>query len=282
MAIASILIPVALDEHGLQVLRYASGLSEQSVRRALVATFVDTSGMEAAVEEAELERAHGQLLSMSSALDRSGLEIGVRVLTGDPAEGIVALAAEENVDVICIGSEGKTTAGFLFAGGSVSESVFTSGKARTMVVRYDLFDGVSDEASLARDFGRRIVVPTDFSTSATRAWLSVFDRPASAIEEVHALHVIEPGAGAAARARAEAQLAGLVDIAEEHGVLARPLIREGTNAAEVTLAYLAEAGATGVITGRTGRRLGGLRPLMLGSLSLRLLREAPCPVVVQP
>lgn len=282
MPIDSILVPVALDDRARRLLRYASGLSEQSVRRALLVTFVDTSGMESAVEDAERERARGQLEAMSAELDRSGLEIGVRVLTGDPAKGILRLAEDERIDVVCLGTEGKTTAGFLFAGGSVSESVFTSGQVRTMAVRYSLFEEVGGEAALARDFGRRVVVPTDFSTSATKAWLSVFDRPASAIGEAYALHVTDPGADERVRARADAQLAGLVDIAAEHGVIARPVVREGANAAEVALEFLAEIGATGVITGRTGRRLGALRPLMLGSLSLRLLREAPCPVVVQP
>ena len=50
--------------------------------------------------------------------------------------------------------------------------------------------------------------------------------------------------------------------------------------ADVVLAYLDEVDATGVITGQHGRH--GFRRAMLGGLSLRLLREARCPVVVQP
>ena len=48
----------------------------------------------------------------------------------------------------------------------------------------------------------------------------------------------------------------------------------------LVLDYLDAVSATGVITGQHGR--GTLRRAILGGLSLRLLREAPCPVVVQP
>ena len=72
---------------------------------------------------------------------------------------------------------------------------------------------------------------------------------------------------------------GLLAIAEGHGVEARTVIRHG-DPARVVLDYLTEVDATGCITGQRGR--GPLRQVMLGGLSLELLREAPCPVVVQP
>ena len=279
MAISSMLVPVGLDVRDEKVLRYVCGLSAQSVCKVLVVTAVDASGMEAPVLAAEVDRARERLNAMiDHTMNGCVMEIEARVVTGDKIDCILALAEQADVDVICCGTEGKSVVDALFAG-SVSEKLFASGKVRTMTVRYELLGATDDPGSLSRDFAKRLVVPTDFSASATRAWLSAVDRPAEAIEVLTALHVLPGSATEADRSAANVMLQGLIDIAEEHGVTARSEIRTG-DAAAVVLGFLAEHASTGVITGQHGR--GRLRQVMLGGLSLRLLREAPCPVVVQP
>jgi nucleotide-binding universal stress UspA family protein len=96
---------------------------------------------------------------------------------------------------------------------------------------------------------------------------------------VTALHVLPEGSTEEDARNAEVMMRGLLAIAEGHGVEARTVIKSG-DPAKTVLDYLAEANATGCITGQRGR--GPLRQVMLGGLSLELLREAPCPVVVQP
>lgn len=279
MAISSMLVPVGLDVRDEKVLRYVCGLSVQSVRKVLVVTAVDASGMEAPVLAAEVDRARERLNAMIAYTMKScAMEIEARVVTGDKIDCILALAEQADVDVICCGTEGKSVVDALFAG-SVSEKLFASGKVRTMTVRYVLLGSTDDPGSLAHDFAKRLVVPTDFSASATRAWLSAVERPSEAIEVLTALHVLPGSATEDDRAAANVMLQGLLDIAEEHGVTARAEIRTG-DAATVVLDFLSEHKSTGVITGQHGR--GRLRKVMLGGLSLRLLREAPCPVVVQP
>ncbi len=279
MAISSMLVPVGLDVRDEKVLRYVCGLSAQSVRKVLVVTAVDASGMEAPVLAAEVDRARERLNAMIEITMRGcAMEIEARVVTGDRIDCILALAEQADIDVICCGTEGKSVVDALFAG-SVSEKLFASGKMRTMTVRYELLGAIEDPGTLSRDFAKRLVVPTDFSASATRAWLSAVERPSEAIEVLTALHVLPGSATEADRAAANVMLQGLLDIAEEHGVTARAEIRTG-EAASVVLGFLTEHASTGVITGQHGR--GRLRQVMLGGLSLRLLREAPCPVVVQP
>ena len=148
-----------------------------------------------------------------------------------------------------------------------------------MTVRYDLLEAAADPRDLARSFAKRLVVPTDFSSSAMRAWLSAIERPLEAIEKLHVLHVLEPESTQMDRQNAEVLMRGLLDMAREHDIEAHSEIRVGVPA-DAVLGYLAEINATGVITGQHGR--GGFRRAMLGGLSLRLLREANCPVVVQP
>jgi nucleotide-binding universal stress UspA family protein len=279
MPISTMLVPVSLDPREVKVLEYVSGLAVQSVRRVIVATAVDPSGMEAPVLAAEVDRARERLGATTAALRGSALEYEVRVVTGQATEAILALAQQTDVDVICCGTEGKSVVEALFSG-SVSEKLFASGKVRTMTVRYDLLEAADDPRELSSGFARRLVVPTDFSVSSTRAWLSAIERPADAIGKLHALHVLPEGAKGSERREAEVLLDGLLDMAREHDADATYEIRFG-DPSQVVLDYLAEVEATGVITGQHGRgRL--MRQVMLGGLSLRLLREAPCPVVVQP
>jgi nucleotide-binding universal stress UspA family protein len=273
------LVPVTNDPHEQKVLRYVCGLSVQSVRRVLVASVVDDSGMEAPVVAAEMDRTRERLAEWTGSLAREcPMEIETRVVTGDPIGSILALAQQADVDVICCSTSGKSLIDALFSG-SISEELFASGKIRTMTVRNELLDSVEDPSELSRDFAKRLIVPTDFSASATRAWLSAVERPAEAIGLLTAIHVIPSGDEGEQR-NAEVLLNGLLDIAREHGINATCEILTGSDPVQSVLDYLESVFATGVITGQHGR--GTLRRAILGGLSLRLLREAPCPVVVQP
>jgi nucleotide-binding universal stress UspA family protein len=274
------LVPVGLDSRDEKVLRYVCGLAVQSVTKVLIVTAVDSSGLEAPVVAAEVDRARERLVAMAgAAMVGCTLDVELRVVTGDRIECILAVAEQADIDVICCGTSGKSIVDALFAG-SVSERVFASGKVRTMTVRYDLLESVDDPIELALNFARRLVIPTDFSAAATRAWLSAVERPAEAIDFVTALHVLPEGATEEEARNAEVLARGLLAIAEGHDVEARTVIKSGGDQAQVVLDYIAEIDATGCIIGQYGR--GALRQVMLGGLSLTLLREAPCPVVVQP
>jgi nucleotide-binding universal stress UspA family protein len=279
MAISTMLVPVGThDPSERKILDYVCGLAVQSVRRVLIATVVDDSGLEAPVVAAGIDRARERLTEWTAPLsDHCAMDIETRVVTGDRSGAILALAQQADVDVICCATEGKSVVDALFSG-SVSEGLFASGKIRTMTVRNSLLDSVDDPSQLARDFAKRLVVPTDFSASATRAWLSAVERPAEAIGDLYALHILAEN-DPHERANAEILIKGLLGIAREHGIDAKAEIRVG-EPAQVTLDFLTEINATGVITGQYGR--GMLGRAILGGLSMRLLREAPCPVVVQP
>jgi len=257
------------------MLQYASGLHAQGVSRVLVATAVESSGVEAPVIAAEVDRARDRLAAMTAPLHSSPMHVEIRVVTGDTAHAIVSLAHQSGIDVICLGTEGKSWVDHV-VGGSVSEDLVSTGTDRIMTVRYSLLEQAEDPASLAEDFARRLVVATDFSSSGTRAWLSAFERPAEALGEVILLHVM---AAEEDRGRAEVRLNGMLQIAEEHGVPARCEVREG-EPAKAILSFLDEVAATGVITGKRG--MGLLRQAIVGSVSLQVLRQAPCPVVIQP
>lgn len=276
MAISTMLVPVSLDDRDAKVLEFVCGLSVQSVEHVIVATAVRETGLEAPVFAAEVDRARERLAAMAAPLRSAcGLEIELRVVTGDPTDAILALVKQTGVDVLCLGTQGKSMAHYLFRG-SISEDIFASGRVRTMAVRHELLDRVDDPAALARGFGSRLVVATDFSQAADRAFSSAFDRPVEAIGELHLVHVVDELPEPEARER----LHGLVEEAAKRGVEARAVLLTG-DPAQATLDYLDEIAATGVITGQSGQG-GALKQFMFGWVPLRLLREAPCPVVVQP
>ena len=217
MSISSMLVPVSLDPREMKV--FGTFVACPSVGQgAIVVTAVDALGMEGPVLAAEVERARERLAAMTSQRWATvAWTYEIRVVTGDTADAILALAAADDIDLICCGTEGKSVVDALFAG-SMSERLFASGKVRTMTVRYELLGAVDDPRTLSRNFARRLVVPTDFS-SATRAWLSAIGRPADAIGTVaRAPPCFRKGAKRSERREAEVLLEGLLDMAREHHV----------------------------------------------------------------
>jgi nucleotide-binding universal stress UspA family protein len=270
------LLPVAIEPRDEKLLAYACGLLEQGVHHLLVAHVVDSSGQEAPVIMAEVGRARERLREMIAPFEGCGMEIETRVVTGSIYREIMALANQVHVDVILCGTEGKSFVDYLFSG-SVSEDIALKGHERTMTVRYSLLESTEDTGRLAREFAHRLVVPTDFSSSALRALLSAFERPVRALGTLHVLHVLGPDEE---RTDAEAQMRAMVALAEEHGVDYVAEIREAPSVGDAVLDYVEEVDATGVITGRRG--LSQFERGLLGSVSMRLLQDAPCPVVIQP
>ena len=265
-------MPVALEPREEALLAFGCGLHRQGVRELLVAHVVDVAGYEPPVVVKMVEKARDRLLAMVEPYSTCGMQVEVRVVMGSVFREISALALQADVDVICCGTEGKSFVDYLFAG-SVSEDLALKGDERTMTVRWDLLDTTEKAGVVASEFARRIVVPTDFSASSMRAVLSAYERPAEALGTVHLLHVADGDTG-----DAEAQMRGLVAMGSEYGADVVTSIRQGSPG-DVILEYAREIDATGIITGRRGRGIGRA---LLGSVSSQLMKEAPCPVVIQP
>ena len=212
MPLSKMLLPVALEPRDAKMLAYACGLLEQGVHELLVAHVVDSSGQEAPVILHEVERVRERLREMVEPYVHCGMNIEVRVATGNVFREVMCACAQVNVDVLLCGTEGKSFVDYLFSG-SVSEDLALKGEGRTMTVRYDLLDASDDAGRLGREFAHRLVIPTDFSSSSMRALLSAFARPAEALGTLHILHVLAEGEG---RADAEAHMRALTALAEEH------------------------------------------------------------------
>jgi nucleotide-binding universal stress UspA family protein len=137
---------------------------------------------------------------------------------------------------------------------------------------------------------RRILVATDFAESAERALACAVELARIHSAELMLLHVYmelpaypEIAAGQVTaiyeeqRRWVEDALERRARSARASGVLARVLVRTGSPAATIAQTA-AEEGADLVMVGTHGR--SGIDRLLVGSVAERVVRGAPCPVLV--
>lgn len=123
---------------------------------------------------------------------------------------------------------------------------------------------------------RKVLYPTDFSPYSTRAYFYAVGLAETYRATLAVVHVVAPGAGDGYgpdywRRQLEGVRPGNPAVAVEHVLL------DGDPAAEIAL-YAAAAGVDVIVIGTHGRT--GVDRLMMGSVAERVMRDAPCSVLV--
>jgi nucleotide-binding universal stress UspA family protein len=257
-------------------MRFVAGLPALGVRRVVCCHVVDVTGLESRVIASKVDTARSALQRAAAPLRDAGLEVDLRVPTGDPHRELLMIAAEENVDAIVAGSSGKSATDRLFVG-SVSERLARDAGVPSLTLRFDMLRGAEDPADLAKRFARMLLVPTDFSGTAARALNVALSFPKHAVGAMRLFNVLH--GGDSAEGEAVAQLKKLAEIAKERGVHATPVIGHGAPEKAI-LAEIDASGITGVVIGTRGRST--LQEALLGSVSMTLIRQATVPVLVVP
>ncbi len=278
----TVLLPIDFSADSDLVMRFCTGLGELGTRRVVCCHVVDATGLEGPVIATRLDVARERMRTATKALTDAGFDVEVRLPTGDPERELLALATENHIDAVVCGTTGKTLADRMLSG-SVSERLASSSGIPALTVRHDLLHGVSDPAALARGFGRMMLVPTDFSGTAARALSVALSIPKKAVGTIRILHVL-PQAKDAGRAMqqetgADFQLRNLVAIAKERGLSATPVIGHRVPERAI-LGEIDASGVSGVVIGSRGRT--PLQEVLMGSVSMTLMRQAPCPVLIVP
>jgi nucleotide-binding universal stress UspA family protein len=278
----TVLLPIDFSADSDLVMRFCTGLGELGTRRVVCCHVVDATGLEGPVIAAKLDAARQRMRTATKPLADAGFDVEVRLPTGDPETELLALATENHIDAVVCGTSGKTLADRLLSG-SVSERLASSSGLPALTVRHDLLRSVADPAALAKGFGRMMLVPTDFSGTAARALNIALSIPKKAVGTIRVLHIL-PEAKDAVRATqqetgAEFQLRNLVAIARERGLPATPVIGHGVPERAI-LGEIDACGVSGVVIGSRGRT--ALQEVLMGSVSMTLMRQASCPVLIVP
>jgi nucleotide-binding universal stress UspA family protein len=192
------------------------------------------------------------------------------VRSGAPAAEILEVVREFACDLVVLGSHGQTRLTQLLIG-SVSQNVAKHAPCSVLVVR----EGSPEHGPL--------LLAVDGSSESERATVVLAGLPLPAQKECTVLHVLDPildpgDPRVAQRLAAAEHLAGRTAKAlTASGYQALPRVQEG-HAAQEILRIAHETGAGLVVVGARG--LTGIREFLLGSVSARVLRYAPCSVLI--
>jgi nucleotide-binding universal stress UspA family protein len=200
---------------------------------------------------------------------------------GTPAEAVLDYVDEFDVDLLAMGTHGRTGVD-RFVTGSVTERVLRRAPVPVVTVR------VTDRSDVAAGYGD-VLVPTDGSAAATAAaehGLAIADETGA---NVHVLTVVEAGdvadgtgdappeeATTDLDAEGEDAAADVATQAAAEGLDTTTEVREGSPA-EAVLSYVEEHGVDLVVMGTTGRTGSGR--YLLGSTTERVVRHAPVAVL---
>lgn len=208
------------------------------------------------------------------------------LLEGGPADRIVAFAKDSEVDLIVVATRGHTALKHFWLG-STTERIVRHAPCPVLVVRAQPVPVRFPSDVLCRF--RHILVPTDFSDASQPAlrYATAFARRCGG--EVTLIHVIEPPPypefgyahvplkEAGLKRKAIGKLGECCRELELAGIKNGPVIRSGSAFSEIT-EHARQQGVDLIVIGTHGR--SAIAHALLGSTTERVVRHAPCPVLV--
>jgi nucleotide-binding universal stress UspA family protein len=218
------------------------------------------------------DAADKRLSELSTRIAGEGVRVHYTVLHEDPSSGVCALAREKRVDLLALGTRGRSGLAHVLLG-SVAERVARLAPCSVLTVH--------SEVPAPRPL-RKLLVPTDFSDSANAAaaLARLLVEPGGSLVLAHAIPVVlGPGDPAVPLddPRSEAWARGEFEKLRPtlSGVGAELELRYGTADTSV-LEAAARHGADAIVMGTQGRT--GLAHVLLGSVAERVIRRAQIPV----
>jgi len=239
------------------------------------------------MREAKLQRhAHEKLRQFTNECDLPAEVLEqTEVRVGSVASEICASALEQSVDLITMPAHGPN--GFIrFFVGSVTESVARCAPCPVLVMRNRMLKMQKSR----KDFDiKRIIVPTDFSDESKKAFpyatalaqkfgatiALLYVVPTHLALSIEQLGLVLEEERLKERARKELPRFRQAEL--DAKIQVSTMVREGGPAHEICRA--AEIAPAGLIIMSTHGHTGFKR-FMLGSVTARVLRHAPCPVLV--
>ncbi len=283
-----ILVPTDGSDHALRAAEHAHYLAETFDATVHVVAVVDVQtaagpfdagGVSTAFVTRLTERSEAAVEAVRSVTDG---EVVARTATprGAPVETILAYADDHEVDMVAMGTHGRTGVD-RYVTGSVTERVVSRSEVPVLTVR-------ATGGSRVGDGYEQVLIPTDGSEPAAAAvepGLAVAERAGA---RVHAVTVIDTSDAASPddavpedvtahlESEGEAATERLAAQARDRGLAATTAVHSGV-AARTLLAYADDHEVDLVAMGTAGRT--GLSQHLLGSTTERLVRHAAMPVL---
>jgi nucleotide-binding universal stress UspA family protein len=284
-AVARILVPLDGSALAEAILPVAEALARDYEAELVLLRAVPMPDVESLdpAGEADLTSAKVYLTRIASQLKAQGLpRVGWKLPPSPPAQAIADATSREQVDLVAMATHGRGAVGRLLLG-SVAEAVVRAVSAPVLLVR-------GSPTWTERGIGS-ILVPLDGSQAAEGV-LPVVERLAGPFDyTIHLLHVVEPlpayvtveapaALGEALQgqqAAAREFLARTAQGVEAQGLRVQSSVRTGPVVSEIR-DYVTTNGIGLVAMATHGRT--GLARVLMGSVSERVVREVPVPVLL--
>ena len=285
----SILVPTDGSEHATRAAEHGAALARAFGASLHVIAVIDTrtaggpfSGDDLADETLDRMTADAEetVAAITDAVDAPEA-IQTTIRKGDPVEEICAYRDDHDVDLIAMGTHGRTGVGRYLAG-SVTESVVRQADVPVFTVR------ATDRSRDTAPYDD-ILIPTDGSAPAAAAVEPAREVAAQFDARVHALNVVNLSNIATGseytlpkdlieslESQGETATERIAARARESGVETVTRVVSGFPAADI-LEYADENGIDLIAMGTAGRT--GLNRFLVGSTTERIIRHADMPVL---
>jgi nucleotide-binding universal stress UspA family protein len=280
-----ILVPVDFSGPSEVALRCATAFAARLGGKIALVHVIESGRLVGELSESDTgmteipRRVEEQLCSLASRSSEPALFDNVEVRTGRPSQQICQAANEFGSDLIVISTHSYTRLDYVLLGGT-AERVICHAPCPVLVVRNQ--DGRASEP-------KKILVPVDFSPASLDGlrYALGLARPFGArLTAVHIVELLGPMARLEVDANAherklrkgiQLRLEELPLEVDEPAGAFDTLFREGTSYHEIVA--MAQRGDFDLIVMASLGR-SGLVDMLLGSTAERVVRHAPCPVLV--
>jgi nucleotide-binding universal stress UspA family protein len=287
MSFTKILCPIDFSAGSEQALRIATRVAVESNAELVIAhawyvprpAFAGEFMFPGHVIQDMVDESQRQLdAAVKRAVAAGAKQVSGDLISGLPWTEIVALLEHQAFDLCVVGTHGRTGLARVLLG-SVAEAVVRHSPCSVLAVRPDT----------AVEPFRNVLVPTDFSECARCALEQAIDvvQPDGAVTLLHVVDVPTLYSGPAPFGdyahelgeRAEAALtADAKRVTPKATTTIATRTRFGSPGAQVLAALSDDRSVDLVVTGSHGRT--GLKRMMMGSVAEKVVRHAPCPVLV--
>lgn len=285
----TVLVPTDGSEHALRAAEHGLFLAGAFDARVHVVSVADVraaagpfdaGGVEAEFRDDLMVDAEAAIDDVQ-ALAPGGVPVETATLEGKPQEAILEYAREHDVDLVAMGTHGRTGVE-RYVAGSVCEHVVRHAPMPVLTARK------TSESTPAEGYDD-VLVPTDGSSAARAAIDHAIAIADVCDARVHALNVIDLGDVAASaeysvpadlieslHERGERATGVVAERARPHGLEIRESVRQGYPARDL-VEYVEEEDVDLVAMGTAGRT--GLSRFLMGSTTERIVRHSPVPVL---